>query len=183
MRRTLTSLALTLVLPAALAAQAPDAAGDRAALIRSALSAGPESVTADATVAALDGTILREGSNGWVCMPDDPARPGDSPMCLDAAWREFFDAYMNQREPDFAGVGFAYMLQGDFPVSNVDPFATGPTADNQWIEDGGPHIMMIVSDPAQMEGIPTDPDNGGPWVMWKGTPYAHVMIPSAPLRR
>jgi len=24
---------------------------------------------------------------------------------------------------------------------------------------------------------PTDPKSGGPWVMWKGTPYAHVMVP------
>jgi len=28
-----------------------------------------------------------------------------------------------------------------------------------------------------LEGISTDPHNGGPFVMWKGTPYAHVMIP------
>jgi hypothetical protein len=23
----------------------------------------------------------------------------------------------------------------------------------------------------------TDPWNGGPYVMWKGTPYAHIMVP------
>ncbi len=23
----------------------------------------------------------------------------------------------------------------------------------------------------------TDPHNGGPYVMWKGTPYAHLMVP------
>jgi hypothetical protein len=37
---------------------------------------------------------------------------------------------------------------------------------------------MIISDAALLEGLPTDPKNGGPWVMWKGTPYAHVMIPA-----
>ena len=26
-------------------------------------------------------------------------------------------------------------------------------------------------------GLSTDPKNGGPWVMWKGTPYAHIMAP------
>src|SRR5262245_12579568 len=26
---------------------------------------------------------------------------------------------------------------------------------------------------------PTDPKTGGPWVMWKGTRYAHVMVPVA----
>ena len=28
-------------------------------------------------------------------------------------------------------------------------------------------------------GLSTDPHNGGPYVMWKGTPYAHIMIPVA----
>jgi hypothetical protein len=74
------------------------------------------------------------------------------------------------------------MLQGDMPVSNVDPFAEGPTADNEWIDSGPPHIMMVFPDAAALEGLPTDPDNGGPWVMWKGTPYAHVMIPTVPRR-
>ncbi len=37
--------------------------------------------------------------------------------------------------------------------------------------------MILVPDPAMLEGISTDPDNGGPYVMWKGTPYAHIMIP------
>ena len=27
------------------------------------------------------------------------------------------------------------------------------------------------------EGISTDPNNGGPFVMWAGTPYAHIMVP------
>jgi hypothetical protein len=38
--------------------------------------------------------------------------------------------------------------------------------------------MMVISDQALLESLPTDPKNGGPWVMWKGTPYAHVMIPT-----
>jgi hypothetical protein len=36
-----------------------------------------------------------------------------------------------------------------------------------------------VPDPALLEGIPTDPATGGPYVMWKGTPYQHVMVPVA----
>jgi hypothetical protein len=39
--------------------------------------------------------------------------------------------------------------------------------------------MVIVSSPAQLEGISADPTNGGPWVMWKGTKYAHIMVPVA----
>ncbi len=28
-----------------------------------------------------------------------------------------------------------------------------------------------------LNGMPTDPNSGGPWVMFQGTPYAHIMIP------
>jgi hypothetical protein len=28
-----------------------------------------------------------------------------------------------------------------------------------------------------LASLPTDPNNGGPWVMWKGTKYAHIMVP------
>ena len=101
-------------------------------------------------------------------------------MCLDDAWREVIDAWMHQRMPNISHVGISYMLQGDLPVSNTDPFATAPTPDNQWIQEGVPHIMVVVPDPYLLEGLSTDPHNGGPWVMWKGTPYAHIMIPTIP---
>ena len=153
------------------------------ALIANALSAAPASVAAGATVATHDGRILRKGSTDWVCMPDMPDVPNNTPMCLDAPWRAFIDAWMNKKTPTVTQVGFGYMLQGDMPVSNTDPFATAPTATNQWIQDGVPHVMVLLPDQRAMESLSTDPKSGGPWVMWKGTPYAHVMIPSAPVRK
>lgn len=66
------------------------------------------------------------------------------------------------------------MLAGDSGASNSDPYATEETDD--WVVVGA-HLMIIVPDASMLEGIPTDPENGGPWVMWKGTPYAHVMVP------
>ncbi|EOK5967445.1 hypothetical protein ACM6XU_001918 [Vibrio parahaemolyticus] len=50
------------------------------------------------------------------------------------------------------------------------------TDDNQWIVEG-PHLMIITPDQALLDSLPTDPSYGGPYVMWKGTPYAHIMIP------
>jgi hypothetical protein len=61
-------------------------------------------------------------------------------------------------------------------VSNVDPFAAGPTADNQWVVEG-PHVMILLPDAKMLDSLTTDPNTGGPYVMWKGTPYAHVMMP------
>ena len=73
-------------------------------------------------------------------------------------------------------VGIAYMMAGDTGASNTDPFAEVATTTNQWVVEG-PHVMVIMPDPAQLEGLPTDPNNGGAYVMWKGTPYAHIMVP------
>ena len=83
---------------------------------------------------------------------------------------------MGNRGPTFQRAAVAYMLQGDAGASNIDPYATGPTSDNDWVMTG-PHVMVIVPDPSSLDGMPTDAKSGGPWVMWKGTPYAHIMVP------
>lgn len=147
-----------------------------AAKIEEALSAAPPELAAGAVVMDWDGTVLREGDNGWTCMPTPPHLTGTAPMCNDAVWMEWGDAYLNKK--DYAGgkFGISYMLAGDEGASNIDPYAEGPTEDNDWIKEG-PHIMILVSDPALLEGMSTDPHNGGPYVMWKGTPYAHIMVP------
>jgi len=151
-------------------------------LIQNALRAAPPALAQGATVVDLKHNVLRRGSNAWTCMPDDPAVPGDAPMCLDAPWFELIAALTSQRVPKIERVGVGYMLQGDFPVSNVDPYAPGPTPDNQWVADGPPHVMLVFPDAKTLDGLSTDPTNGGPWVMWRGTPYAHLMIPTAPRR-
>jgi len=99
-------------------------------------------------------------------------------MCLDKIWVEWGDAWMNKKPFKAKGVGIAFMLAGDTGASNTDPFATAGTPSNQWVVEG-PHLMVLVPDTAQLEGISTDPNNGGPYVMWKGTPYAHIMVPVA----
>src|SRR3984893_19362781 len=54
-------------------------------LIASAMKAAPKKVAADATIVAPDPKggmrTLRKGSNGFTCMPDNPATPGPDPMC------------------------------------------------------------------------------------------------------
>lgn len=152
---------------------------EHAKLVENAMSAAPPAISAEATIMSLDGAVLREGSNGWTCLPDMPDREGNSPMCLDDQWMKFLEAWQNQTAPSYDRAGFGYMLQGGAPESNVDPYAEGPTEDNEWMDEPGPpHIMLVVPDPSILEGLPTDPDNGGPWVMWKDTPLAHVMIPA-----
>ena len=37
--------------------------------------------------------------------------------------------------------------------------------------------MLLPKDPESMEGQTTEFTSGAPYVMFKGTPYAHLMIP------
>jgi hypothetical protein len=67
------------------------------------------------------------------------------------------------------------MLQGDMLVSNSNPAATDPNNGDVWVQEG-PHLMIVVPK-AQLQGISDDPYNGGPYVMWRDTPYAHIMVP------
>ena len=149
--------------------------------IAEALSANPAELAKNAAVVDWDGTVLREGTNGWTCFPDVPHQPGINPMCLDQQWMKWADAWMNKKPTTgVTGVGLAYMLRGGSDASNTDPYATGPAEGSAWVESG-PHVMIITPDPAALDGLPTDYKSRGPWVMWKGTPYAHIMMPiSAP---
>lgn len=153
--------------------------------IQDAMSAAPAAVAQGATImdwpATEDGdmTQLRAGTNGWTCFPTTPttrAAGHRDPMCADSASMVWAQAWMSHTAPSVSTVGFVYMLQGDGGSSNTDPYATAPTADNQWVVTG-PHVMVFPTDTADLAGITTDPSGGGPYVMWKGTPYAHVMVP------
>jgi hypothetical protein len=119
---------------------------------------------------------LREGSNGWTCMPDVPSTPGADPMCLDKNGLEWAQAWMSHRDPPAGKMGFGYMLMGGSDASNDDPFATKPAEGQAWV-DTGPHVM-IFNVGNQFDGYPTTHDNPkAPYVMWGNTPYRHLMIP------
>ena len=159
-------------------AAASTPADPREAMIADALSAAPPSVAATAMVMDWEGNMLKENSGAYTCMPTPADLGGTAPMCMDGQWMAWADAWSKRKEFKADRVGISYMLAGDGGASNIDPYATGPTDDNQWVVEG-PHLMILVPDPAMLEGISTDPNNGGPYVMWKGTPYAHVMVPTA----
>ncbi len=149
-------------------------ADEKAALIASAESAAPPVVTSKATIKATDGTILRKGSNGYTCYPQQEAM---GPMCNDAVWDALIRAMMNKQDFKADRISVSYMLAGEgtaLGVSNSDPYATEPSESNDWIKEG-PHLMIAVPDRALLEGLSTDPSDPV-YVMWKDTPYAHIMV-------
>jgi hypothetical protein len=149
--------------------------------IASAESAAPAAIAHDASVVSVDSkgvmTTLRKGTNGWTCMPDSPATPGPDPMCFDQNAGQWVQAWVAHKPPPANVVGLMYMLEGGTDASNTDPYATKPTANNDWVKTGA-HIMIVGSKDI-LAGHPSGakPDTSVPYVMWAGTPYAHLMVP------
>lgn len=164
-------------------ANAAAPAADQNDPVASAMSAAPESIAKGATVvqAQADGSmkVIRQGSNGWTCMPDSPTTPGPDPMCMDANAAKWAQAWIGHKDPPANTVGVMYMLEGGTDASNTDPYAQKPTSENDWVNTG-PHIMVVGSKDV-LAGYPSGakPDTAAPYVMWAGTPYAHLMIPVA----
>jgi hypothetical protein len=149
-------------------------AGDKEAMIASAESAGPFVVTANATIKAPDGTVLREGSNSYTCYPQQDII---GPMCNEAVWDTLISTMLNKKSFNPDRFSVSYMLAGEgsaLGVSNSDPYATEPDKSDDWVKEG-PHLMIVVPDRAMLEGLSTDP-NDPVYVMWKDTPYAHIMV-------
>jgi hypothetical protein len=160
---------------------APVYAGDED-LIKNAVSAAPAEVGKNATVMNWDMKELQKGSNGFTCFPNDPTTPTNDPMCVDPNGLEWVHALMEKKEPP-KKVGFGYMLQGESAASNVDPFAQPPTdmKDLSKWHQAGPHIMIFNPAAGGLTGYVKPGENADvtqPWVMWAGSPYEHLMIPT-----
>jgi len=153
--------------------------------IKNAESAAPDSIARAATImdwpATENGkpTQLRAGTNGWVCFPSTPnptRAVGEDPMCLDPQFQKWAEAYMSKGTPKLSAIGVAYMLQGDRGVSMSDPFADLSKNPKDLVK-AGPHIMVASPNSSALSSLSGKPNGGAPWVMWKGTPYAHIMVP------
>ena len=148
------------------------------AKIRRALLSGPESVTREATVPEMDAqgkmTVLRPGSNQWVCIPGNENIVGQADMCADPmGMRWMMDVMAKKPKPTNTEPGLIYMLNGALQHSYTDPFdRTSPAIPI------GPHWMILWPFDATAAGLPTVVRDAGTLVMFAGTPYA----PSAYLR-
>jgi hypothetical protein len=149
--------------------------------IANAMSAAPPAISSTASVAEMaeDGSmkVLRKGTGAWTCVPDDPSTPGNDPMCLDPNAMEWLYALLTKAPPPDK-VGFIYMLKGGWDFSNTDPYATKPTNGKPTIT--GPHVMVVGPAVKSLPGYDRTGEGANtaiPYVMWKDTPYEHLMIP------
>jgi len=151
-------------------------------LIKLALSAAPELISRDATVMipGADGKMVaaKKGTNGFTCLPDLDGQEKPDPICGDAATFQWANDYMSSApKPSNTVPGIAYMGQGGW----------------HWEKDGKilldsenkmgakrvkepPHWMLFWPVDSMASGIPSLPNKWGTYVMFNGTPYAHLMI-------
>lgn len=148
--------------------------------IRRAMLSGPSCVTSEATVAELntDGsmTVLRPGTNEWICIPGDQNIVGATDMCADPMGMVWIkDLMAGKPKPTNTSPGLIYMLNGATQHSFTDPFdRTSPAIPI------GPHWMLIWPFDAKAAGIGTNMRDGGTMVMFADTPYAHLHICGSP---
>ena len=156
-------------------------AGDtRQGKITRAMSAGPNNVSMSAKIIDTDAqgqmVVLREGNNGFTCMPGNPKVVGEPPMCVDAASMQWFaDAKAHKPKPTNAVPGITYMLAGASQRSDSDPNDT-----TSMPIDVGPHWMIMWPFDAKTTGLPTTHKPTGAYVMWAGSPYAYLHIMGRP---
>ena len=179
-RAMITAIAVTLLVaicPSLLRSQS-----QVALKIASAMAAAPASIAKEATIIdrAGDGRmkILRQGTNGWTCMPNDP-KPKyakNNAMCMDANFADFMAAMRARKQPALKAMGVAFMLTSDQWISNTTPSAKAASPGNEWHHVSGA-MMIAFPERTALVGLPVNPTSKGAYVMWPNSPYAHVMIP------
>ena len=150
------------------------------AKIARAMSAGPANVANGSRIVDTDAqgqtVVLREGNNGFTCMPGNPRIIGDPPMCADAAARQWSaDFKARKPKPTNTEPGIVYMLAGATQRSDTDPYDTT----SQPIPIG-PHWMIMWPFDPKTTGLPTTHRPTGAYIMWAGSPYAHLHVMGRP---
>jgi hypothetical protein len=148
--------------------------------IRRALLSGPSCVTNEATVAEMDSggqlTVLRPGTNDWVCIPGNQNIIGATDMSLDPMGMVWMRDLMARRpKPTNTSPGLIYMLNGAVQHSYTDPFDTSSPA-----IPIGPHWMILWPFDPKAAGLGSVMRDAGTMVMFAGTPYAHLHVCGSP---
>lgn len=144
-----------------------------------ALSAAPARISKDAGVMiyGADGklTEAKKGTNGFTCIPTVMNLPVPDPICMDAASNQWMTDVMNNApKPSNTVPGIAYMARGGSHFEkNGKVVMAGEGAK---VVKEPPHWMVMWPfDPAASQ-LPTVPNPSGVYIMFEGSPYAHLMI-------
>ena len=159
-------------------AQAPG--GDDEAYVRRAESGGPAEIAAAATIARIDAratlVVVRPGSNGVTCVVGVPGDE-DSPFCADEHGLQWIlDAWASRPRPTNAAPGVIYMARGGLHHETATgEIATFEGPDTVAVREP-PHWMLMWPFDPEVTGLPTKENDAGVYIMYAGSPFAHLMI-------
>lgn len=189
MRLRVAFIALFPLYPAPLLAQLPTADQQIAA----AVLALPEGMRATATVLGYRtaGTLteLRKGNNGMTCLADDPASPAFHVACYHESLEPFMARGRALRAEGVKGgmvdsTRFKEIKDGTLKMPGTPaalyslsgPAGSWDPATNA-VKDARPlYVVYIAGATSASTGLPTQPAAGLPWIMFPGTPKAHIMF-------
>jgi len=153
-------------------------------LITLAKSGAPASIANQATIMipGEDGKLVEAvmGTNGFTCIPDIDGQEDPDPMCGDAASMQWANDMMGgAAKPTNTLPGIAYMAKGGWHYEKDGKILMKEEPGAKRIKEP-PHWMLFWPFSSKTSGIPSLPNNLGTYVMWDGTPFAHLMIDQDP---
>ena len=128
-----------------------------------AIAAGPKEITDQARIMGFDAQgnriVLREGNGDFICQPGKPQFVAQPASC-----------YTMNSKPRIT-----YMLAGatQRSISDRDDKTSPPLA-------VGPHWMIMMPFDAKTTGLPVTYSDTGTYIMWAGTPSAHLHVMGRP---
>jgi hypothetical protein len=169
------------------AASLPALAQSKDELIAQAVSAAPEELRAGATVVNYDAkgdpVVLRQGTNGIVCTPNQN-KDNYSVNCYAQVLRAQHDLQAKDKaegkDPKATAADVqAAMASGQLPKAPLGTAMYSLSGKTQ-ASARGMWIVLVPGMTAEQTGLPTKPTAAGtPWLMRAGTPGAHIHMPQA----
>ena len=153
--------------------------------VKLALSAAPSHITKEASVMIYGAegklTETKKGTNGFICVPTVMNLPAPDPMCMDAAVYQWMTDRMNNApKPTNTVPGIAYMARGGSHFEKGGQVVM--SGDGAKTVKEPPHWMIMWPFEATTAKLPTTPNPSGVYIMFNGTPYAHLMVYQNPLK-
>ncbi len=157
-----------------------------AQVVEAASAGAPDAIGRNATIAWIDSTgalhQMRAGTNGFTCVIVVPD-PLGGPVCGDQNATAWLMAFLRHepRPPAMSAPGIAYMARGGTHYEDAEgnvlmehdlsPHAAGSRPVRE-----GAHWMLIWPYDPVATGLPTKENAAGVYIMFAGTPWAHVMV-------
>jgi hypothetical protein len=120
-------------------------------------------------------TETKKSTNGFTCIPTVMNLPDPDPMCMDAAVHQWMmDLMAHAPKPTNTVPGIAYMARGGSHFEKDGKVVM--SGDGATVVKEPPHWMLMWPFESATTKLPTTPNPSGSYIMFDGTPYAHLMV-------